>query len=166
MRFGYPRIQGEKLVDMTKSIESMDDDQIRDVSEYSPNDIHDCLLFLESLFRPTWDAAFIKKQRALIFAIAFRNRILQLQAATEVVESNDSCWDGHANMEKHKTVDRAIKMVGTLCDSLGGELVIQRAVLSYKLLEKFIDTSIFDGNSIDINNLPSDVLYRRIVTIA
>jgi hypothetical protein len=165
VRFGYPRIQGEKLASMKKSIETMDDDQVCDLSEYSPNDIHECLLFLESLFSPTWDAASIKKQRALIVAIAFRTRILKLQAATEVVESKDSCWDGHADMKKHKTVDRAIKMVEVLCNSLGGENVIQRAVLSYKFLEKFIAIFIFNGNAEAIKKLPSNVLYRRIVSI-
>jgi hypothetical protein len=150
---------------MNKQIETMDEVQVQDLAEYSPKDIHESLLFLESLFRPTWDAVCLKKQRALILAIAFRSRILKLQAATDVVESNDSPWDGHADMGKYKTVDRAIKMVETLCDSLGGELVIQRAVVSYKLLEKFTADFVFDGNISVIKKLPSDVLYRRIVSI-
>lgn len=143
----------------------MDEDQVRDVAEYSPNDVHECLLFLESLFRPTWDAEIRKKQRALILAIAFRSRILTLSAATEVVESTDSCWDGHADMEKHKTVERAMKMVETLCDSLGGEHVIQRVVLSNTLLEQFVAAFIFDGNENLIKSMTSRVLYRRIVAI-
>ena len=147
---------------MRSSIETMDEDQVNDLSEYSPNDIHDCLQFLESLFRPTWDAVVIKKQRALILAIAFRRRITKLQAITGDVESENLSWDGYEDMEKHQTVDRAVKMVQKLCDSLGGEHEIQRVVLSYHLLEKIVAEHVFKGDESKVNHMPSKVLYGRI----
>ena len=164
VRGGYPRIQGEKLTAMKRSIETMDEDQVNDLSEYSPNDIHECLYFLESLFCPTWDATVTKKQRALILAIAFRRRILELQSTTEVEETANSSWDGHLDMEKHRTANRAEKMVKTLCDSLGGEYEIQRAVQSYKLLEKFVTAYVLNGNDNAVKKLSSEALYLRIVT--
>lgn len=165
VRFGYPRIQGEKLAAMRSSIRTMDDDQVHDLSEYSPNDIHECLQFLESLFRPSWDAVVIKKQRALILAIAFRRRITKLQGKNGVIEAENQSWDGYEDMEKHQTADRAIKMVQMLCDSLGGKHDIQRVVLSYQLLEKVVTKYIFKGNESEIKQLRSEALYRRIILI-
>jgi hypothetical protein len=145
---------------MKKSMKTMDDHQVRNISNYSPHHIHECLLFLELLVCPKWDVSLIKKQRALIFAMAFRNRLQKLQAANAKFGAT---WDGHADMVEHKTVARAIKMVKTLCDSLGGKRGIQQVVLSNTLLETYVAAFVFDGNVGPIRTLSSDALYSVIV---
>jgi hypothetical protein len=54
-------------------------------------------------------------------------------------------------------------MVQMLCDSLGGKHEIQRVVLSYQLLEKIVTEYIFNGNESEVSQMPSAVLYRRII---
>ncbi len=149
---------------MKHSLETVDEDQVRDLSrEYSPNDIHDSILFLESLFCPTWDATVKKKQRALICAIVFRSRIIKLQNPKGVTEADDASWDGYEDIKKNKTVDRAMKMVQTLCDSIGNKRQIQEAILSCELLTKVVADCIFQGVDTRIKTMQPHPLYNQIV---
>lgn len=149
---------------MKHSLKTVDVDQVRDFSrEYSPKDIHDSLVFLESLFCPTWDATLRKKQRALTCAIVFRSRIIELQNPKGVMEADDASWDGYEDIKKNKTVDRAIQMVQTLCDSIGNKRQIQEAILSCQLLKQVVADYIFQGDDTRINKMQCHPLYHRIV---
>jgi hypothetical protein len=163
VRFGYPRIKGEKLVAMKNSIETLDQDHVRDLSYFSPNDIIDCIVFLESLFCPTWESSLRKKQRALIVALGFHNRIVTMQATKNVV-GTDEYLEGYNDMEKHRTSYRIQRMVQCLCDSLGKGETFRRNVISYELLKSTIAETFWFGTSVD--NVPADDLYDWITTLS
>jgi hypothetical protein len=150
---------------MKKSIETLDSDQIRDLSYYSPNDIIECIIFLESLFCPTWESTVKQKQRALIIVLAFHNRIAKIKANGSFI-SKDESLDGYDEMENHRTCHRIQRLVQCLCDSLGrGEIFLQ-TIVSNELLKTIIMETFWFGSSVHINDIPAEVLYKRIATLS
>jgi hypothetical protein len=128
---------------MKRSIYTLDDDFVRDLSEYSPSDIGACLSFLESLFCPTWDSTSIKKKRALTLVLCFHKSMSKLLIQTDGTEAPPLNGCDHMDL-----MHRTTQMVKCLCDALDDEKGSFRCnVSSDELLRKFISTYVCDGNS-------------------
>ena len=152
VRCNYPRIKGRELGNTLRSIELSDKDAIKDFSLYTPTEIHDCLLFLESLFCPTWSTDIVKLQRSLIVSLALRRRRL----ATQV--------DSFDDMDQHNTLKRSNVIVKSICDSIGQGEKFRQGVLSCDLLKSAI-VELFGGMDVaTIEALPTAILYNKIVS--
>jgi hypothetical protein len=152
VRCNYPRIKGRELWNTKRSIELSDKDALQDFSLYTPTEIHECLLFLESLFSPTWSTTTVKLQRSLIVALALRRRSL----ATQV--------DGFDDMDPHHTVQRCNHIVKSVCDSFGEREKFRHGVLSHALLKSVV-IELFGGVDLAmVETLPTAILYNKIVS--
>jgi len=66
VRHKYSRLNGAALEERKASLRRNDEDTVQNVTTYSADDVHDTLLFLESIFKaPKWNAAEAQLQRAL-----------------------------------------------------------------------------------------------------
>jgi hypothetical protein len=146
------------------SIELCDTDALQDFGHYTANEIHDSLLFLESLFCPRWDTTLVKLQRALLVALALRRRICSMRAIGGCVSSDDKFLDGYDDIEKNNTVQRSNDIVKLICDSFGEREMFRNGVLSYDLLKTSIADWIGEGDALMVGALPCNALYSQIIS--
>jgi hypothetical protein len=152
VRCNYPRIKGRSLGNTRRSIQLCDNESLQDFSMYTPTEIHECLLFLESLFCPTWTTTLVKLQRSLIVALTLRRRSLAIQV------------DGFDDMDPHHTVPRSNRIVKSICDSFGEREQFRHGVLSCDLLKSVV-VELFGGvDTAMVETLPTAILYNKIVS--
>lgn len=158
----YSRLKGEKLREMKKSLQMCDEEAVEELSTFSISEMHESLTFLEGLFSPSWETTDTKLQRTLIVALVLHGHVKATQK--NIKGTSDSPTQNPVRIfdqiqNENDIVDRAKRMVQTVCCQLGSAEKLKDATLSMDLLAAVVADCVGHCN---VESLTANELYEQI----
>lgn len=148
-----------------EELEAYEPETIRDFFSFSASDVHDALLFLEQLLKPTWDTTEVYRQRAMLAALALYGRARDIQ--NELGDIQDEldgvltviCDNGYTAMDKNRTFERSKKVVRDIGSRLSDKVGLKTSILRTDLLQEVV----YKITGTSVKSMSANELYESLL---